>query len=178
MDRGSVYGRCLSGRSLQVRYISSFWWTTQLQSTTNLLSYFRRLCEENKVEPGLRHDAFIYANAEAIDSVISSPTMPSPAFVMAAQAAYDGTTSPDLPPLHQDFAGFVRISIPHVYTTFWARLIPTEEELQEHLLGKSAHRRHTSRMRHTWGEVFSKAQIVHEKTYPIKLFFMGSSPGR
>lgn len=98
--------------------------------------------------------------------------MPSPAFVMAAQAAYNGTTSPDLPPLHQDFAGSVRISIPHVYTTFWARLISTEEDLQEHLLGKSA------RMRHTWGEVFSKAQIVHEKTYPIKPFFMGFVPGR
>lgn len=91
---------------------------------------------------------------------------------MAAQASYNGTTSPDLPPLHHDFAGSVRISIPHVYTTFWARLISTEEDLQEHLLGKSA------RMRHTWGGVFSKAQIVHEKTYPIKPFFMGFIPGR
>lgn len=91
---------------------------------------------------------------------------------MAAQAAYDGTASPHLPLLYQGFAGSVRISIPHVYTTFWARLISTAEDLQEYLLGKSA------RMRHTWGEVFAKARIIHEKTYPIKPFFMGFSAGR
>ncbi|KAJ5400882.1 hypothetical protein N7465_011371 [Penicillium sp. CMV-2018d] len=140
-------------------------------SVVDLCSYFRRLCEESKVEPGLRHDAFLYANMEAIDSVISSPTMPSPAFVMAAQAAYGGTTSPNIPLRHQGFDGSVRVSIPHVYTTFWARLISTEEDLQEHLLGK------LSRMRHTWGEVFAKARIPHEKTYPIKSTFMGFYPG-
>ncbi|KXG53559.1 uncharacterized protein PGRI_006090 [Penicillium griseofulvum] len=136
-------------------------------SVIDLCSYFRRLCEENKIDPGLRHDAFLYANTDAIESVISCPAMPSPAFVMAAQAAYDGTTSPDIPLRHADFAGAVRIFIPHVYTTFWARLISTEEDLQQHLLGK------LPRMRHTWGEVFACAQFPNEQTYPTKPFFMG-----
>ncbi|KAJ6125356.1 hypothetical protein N7471_012673 [Penicillium samsonianum] len=86
--------------------------------------------------------------------------MLSPAFVMAAQASYDGTTDPTLPLPHHDFAGSVRIYMKHVYTTFWARLISTEEDLQEHMLGKS------SRMQHTWGEIFATARITHEQTYP------------
>ncbi|KAF3392549.1 hypothetical protein F1880_008719 [Penicillium rolfsii] len=113
---------------------------------------------------GLRHDAFLYANAEAIDSVISCPTMPSPAFVMAAEAAFDGRNI-DRPLRDRGYAGSVRISIPHVYTTFWARLISAEEDQQR--------RTSASSMRHIWGDVFAKSQIPHEKTYPIKLFFMG-----
>lgn len=87
------------------------------------------------------------------------------------QAAYDGTTSPSILLRHRGFAGSVRVSVPHVHTTFWARLISSEEDLQEHLLGK------LPRMRHTWGEAFAKAQISHKKTYPIKSTFMGFYPG-
>ncbi|KAJ5446747.1 hypothetical protein N7445_001568 [Penicillium cf. griseofulvum] len=130
-------------------------------SIIDLCSYFRRLCEENKVEPGLRQDAFLYANAEAIESVISSPVLPSPAFVMAVEAAYDGT-GPELPLVQQAYAGSVRIAIPHVYTTFWARLISTEEDIR----GKSSH------MQQTWRTIFSIAQITHENTYPIKFLVM------
>lgn len=178
MDRGFICAGCLSHRSLQVRYnpwVAAFlffssaaslksYQFTLLGSRTPLTgfdSYFRAFRDENKVEPGLRHDAFLYANAEAIDSVISSPVLPSPAFVMAAEAAYDGT-SPDLPPRQRGYAGSVRISIPHVYTTFFARLIPTEEDPKE-----------SPRMRHTWAEVFAKAQITHDRTYPVKSTFMG-----
>lgn len=73
---------------------------------------------------------------------------------MAAQAAYYGTTDPTLPLPHQDFAGSVRIYIPHVYTTFWARLISTEEDLQEHMLGK------LSRMRHTWEKFLQQHELL------------------
>jgi hypothetical protein len=83
---------------------------------------------------------------------------------MAAEAAYDGRNM-DLPLLHQGYAGSVRISIPHVYTTFWARLISAEEDQQA--------RRSASSIRHTWGEVFAKSLIPNEKLYPINPFFMG-----
>lgn len=85
---------------------------------------------------------------------------------MAAEAAYDGRNM-DLPLRYRGYAGCVRIAIPHVYTTFWARLISAEEDQQG--------RRSASSMRHTWGDVFRKSQIPHEKTYPIKPFFMGSA---
>lgn len=83
---------------------------------------------------------------------------------MAAEAAYDGRNM-DLPLRYRGYAGSVRISIPHVYTTFWARLISAEEDQQ----GRTSE----SSMRHTLGEVFAKSQIPHEKMYPIKPFFMG-----
>ncbi|CAG8888614.1 unnamed protein product [Penicillium egyptiacum] len=130
-------------------------------SAIDLCSYFRRFCKENKVEPGLRHDAFLYANGEAIESVMHSPVLPSPAFVIASEAAYDGK-GPEPPIELADYAGSVRVAIPHVYTTFWARLLSTEEDIQQK----------SSPMQRTWGEIFSKAQITREKTYPIKYFFM------
>ncbi|OKP08312.1 hypothetical protein PENSUB_5679 [Penicillium subrubescens] len=126
--------------------------------------FFRSFRDENKIEPGLRYDAFLYANSEAIDSVTSSPVLPSPAFIMAAEAAYDGRHM-NRPLRDHGYAGSVRIAIPHVYTTFWARLISAEEDQQQ--------RTSASSIRHTWGDVFAKSQIPHEKTYPIKPFFMG-----
>jgi hypothetical protein len=82
---------------------------------------------------------------------------------MAAEAAYDGRDT-ELPLRDRGYEGSVRIAIPHVYTTFWARLLSPGEYQQGG----------ASRMRHTWGEIFAKSQIPHEKTYPLKWLFMGA----
>lgn len=84
---------------------------------------------------------------------------------MAAEADYDGTVTDDVPPFgYRDYPGSVRIAIPHVYTTFYARLKFTNEISQER----------KSSLRYNLKEVYAKTEITHEKIYPVKYFFMGS----
>lgn len=84
---------------------------------------------------------------------------------MAAEADYDGIVKDEVPPLgYRDYPGSVRIAIPHVYTTFYARLKFTEEISQER----------KSRLRYNLKEVYAKAEIPNEKIYPVKYFFMGT----
>ncbi|KAF7595181.1 hypothetical protein BBP40_006925 [Aspergillus hancockii] len=87
------------------------------------VSYFRSFCSEGKVEPGLRQDAFLYADA-AIQSSLGHHQLPERGYVRAAGASHNADK---LPTYLHGFEGSVRVALTGVFTTFYARLIPRSD---------------------------------------------------
>lgn len=82
-----------------------------------MFNLFHTLRTEGKVEPGLRTDVFLYADASAIRYVAEHVPDHNQGYVCAADASYVWDTNKDT----WGFAGSFRVGLPHVFTTFWAR---------------------------------------------------------
>lgn len=122
----------------------------------DLCVYFRRFRDEGKVDPGLRQDAFLYADEAAIQSSLDHCPLPERGFVMAADASYD---SSKLPTYLYNFQGNVRVALTAVFTTFYARLIPRGDPEDDPTI--------TRGMRQSWDVIYYKARRNKiDKSYP------------
>lgn len=140
-------------------------------SLETLCLYFKTLCsashgsseqtQEMISNPGIRRDAFLYADSSCIGSVPQiSAYSSSPAkrgFVLAADAAH---TVEKLQTYHHGFTGSLRVGLPHIFTTFWARLIPRGD-----LNGNQA--KQVAELQ-SWDMAYFKARYDCNKIYPPK----------
>ncbi|KAF2145300.1 uncharacterized protein K452DRAFT_343942 [Aplosporella prunicola CBS 121167] len=113
-----------------------------------------------KIKQGLRRDAFLYADADAIASVIGC-TLPNRGWVRAADPKFDAT-KPSLEHRNERFRGVVNIAITAVLTAFYARLdvdapLPANPEKDECL-------------RQNWELIWRKSRVFPAH-YPPKLQF-------